>query len=552
VTDNLPKTRLRLAEEAADIISPETTSVDLCAELDVSKYAHEDPKQDSGNAKPFEPMFRARLLQELEDYSDSKLWRELGDPDVGRPLGFDPNDLPRRSTFQRARTERFETLESRIETLSQQIKEVAAEVGSPIGPELTPEDTRGTSKRTEDRLIRSEMQELTEEVARIVFPAWNLPRPDEAIYDEEDFLEMEAVMGINQKAANQGGEIYGDWLDHEADLGEDDPFYEDGPTGETHLTVIKELAPETIAEMVNRALARIFPRIRPYEEFPEPVMLAIDITYVGITVDGRELQRVTGAPNDKDFEWCYKFATANIVGDNLKLPVAVLPVSDAEHLDNDAYPGKDKKYRPGNVVRNLLDIADDHVNVRCVLADREFYATDVIVALLARNDKYVIPVPANARIKRFQQGIEEVTVKRGHTLYGPTKRGVTNDSTVTRLVALPPDDSYDDVQVFATNLDVDDKIGLDRRRTKRQIERYNRRGGIENAYKKIKEFGAWTTKMDVGVRLFHFGWAVILYALWLLVDFLVKLSLDLEYEVEPRLRAGRFRDLFGQRFRELI
>jgi IS4 transposase len=121
-----------------------------------------------------------------------------------------------------------------------------------------------------------------------------------------------------------------------------------------------------------------------------------------------------------------------------------------------------------------------------------------------------------------------------------------------RLVALPPDDSYDDVQVFATNLDVDDEIGLDRRRTKKQIERYNRRGGIENAYKKIKAFGAWTTKMDIDVRLFHFGWAVILYALWLLVDFLVKLSLDLEYEVEPRLKANRFRDLFGRWFRKLI
>jgi IS4 transposase len=192
------------------------------------------------------------------------------------------------------------------------------------------------------------------------------------------------------------------------------------------------------------------------------------------------------------------------------------------------------------------------VKVRCVLADHEFYATDVIAALLARSLKYVIPVPADDRIKRFQQGVEEVTVKRGHTLYGPSKHGVTNDPTVTRLVALPPDDSYDDVQVFATNLDVDDEIGLDRRRTKRQIERYNCRSGIENAYKKIKEFGAWTTKMDVGVRLFHFAWAVILYALWLLVDFLMKLSLDLEYEVGPRLKAGRFRDLFGRRFRELI
>jgi len=552
VTNELPETRLKITEDAAEIITQETTSVDLCAELDVSRYTHEDPHRDSDKAEPFEPMFRARLLQALEDYSDPELCRRLEDLEVADALGFDPNDLPNRSTFYRARTDRFEELKSRLETASRQIREVATEVGSPIGPELKPKDTSGTSKRTENRLIRNEMQELVDKVARLVFPAFNLPRPEKAIYDGEDFLEMETVMGIEQCAANQGGETYGDWLDEEAELDEDDPFYEDGPTGETHLDVIKELNPETIAEMVNRALGRIFPRIRPYEEFPEPVMLAVDVTYVGITVDGRELQRVTGAPDNKDFEWCYKFATANIVGDNLKLPVAVLPVSDADHLDNDAYPGKDKKHRPGNVVRNLIDVATDHVKVRCVLADREFYAADVIAALTARNLKYVIPAKEDDRIKRFKQGVEEVTVKRGYSVYGPVKHGVTNDSAVTRLVALPPDDSYDDVQVFATNLDVDDEIGLDRRRTKKQINRYTRRGGIENAYKKIKEFGAWTTKMDIGVRLFHFGWAVILYALWLLVDFLVKLSLDLEYEVSPRLKATRFRNLFEQRFKKLI
>jgi hypothetical protein len=56
-----------------------------------------------------------------------------------------------------------------------------------------------------------------------------------------------------------------------------------------------------------------------------------------------------------------------------------------------------------------------------------------------------------------------VTVKRSHTVYGPVKHGVINSSAETTLVGLPPDEDYDHVQAFATNLDVDDEIGLDRR-----------------------------------------------------------------------------------------
>lgn len=35
------------------------------------------------------------------------------------------------------------------------------------------------------------------------------------------------------------------------------------------------------------------------------------------------------------------------------------------------------------------------------------------------------------------------------------------------------------------NPGLDDEIGVDERRTKRRIERYNRHGGIENTYKSI-------------------------------------------------------------------
>jgi len=553
MSDNLPDPgRVDLAKQATEILDTETTAVELVSRLDIERYESMDSA--GSNAIAFEPMFRARLLQAIEQYSDAKLRRRIDDnPAVAKMLGFLPDSVPDRSTFQRARTDRFENVERTVETAAKQIRAVGTERGSPIGPKLTPEETNGTSKRTEDRLIRKETREVAEQVPQLVFPAFDLPLSDDAIYDQEDLLEMETVMGVCQQAACQGGETYGDWIDSDAELDETDPFHADGPSGETLLEIIKELPPEAISEMVNRGLRRIFARLSPYEDFPEPVMLAIDVTYVGITVDGREIRRVTGAPDDKKFEWCFKFATANIVGDAVKLPVAMLPVGESEHLDGDAYPGENKSYRPGNIVRNLLEIANEYVNIRCVLADREFYAADVIAALTGRRLKYVIPVPSDARIKRFEQTIDQVTVERGYALYGTVKNEVTNERVITSLVGLPADEAYGDEQVFATNLEVDDEIGLDRRKTKRQINRYNRRGGIETSYSKIKEFGAWTTSMAFPIRQFHFGFAVLLYATWLFVDFLVKVSHPaIENRIKPRLKADRFRSLFETRLKKLI
>lgn len=551
--DELNEVRIPLTRDADDIIDEETTTVGLLEELDVSGYKSRDGYAGSAKGEPFEPMFKAVLYRELEDLSDPELRRRLDDAETAVALGFDPDDVPRRSTFYRARTDRFEELKRTIEIATRQIRRMALERGSPIGPALTPKDSDGVSKRTEQRLIREKTKEIIDRMEWLVYPAFNLPRPDDPIYDEEELLKMETVMGIKQSAANDGGINYGDLLAKEKDIDPDDPFYEDGPTGETLLEDIKQMEPEAISEMVNQALARIFPRIKPYEEFPEPVMVAVDVTYVAYYGNRDELMRVTGAPKDKEYDWCYKFATANIVGDAVRLPVAMLPVGEAHHHDTDAYPGEDKSYRPGNVMRNLLDIATDHVKVRCVLADREFYAADVIAALEEHRLRYVIPVPEDDRIGRFADTIDKVTVRDEYALYGPTKGGVTNDRVVTTLVGLPSDDAYDDEQVFATNLDVDDEIGIDRRSTKRRINRYQRRGGIETSYKKIKEFAAWTTSKEFPVRLFHFGFAVILYAMWLLVDFLVQTSLDVvEYRVKPRVTAQRFRNFLNQKLVRLI
>jgi IS4 transposase len=79
-----------------------------------------------------------------------------------------------------------------------------------------------------------------------------------------------------------------------------------------------------------------------------------------------------------------------------------------------------------------------------------------------------------------------------------------------------------------------------RGRTRRIMGRYARRWGIENSYKSIKDFLAWTTSRNTAVRVFYFGFAVILYDMWLVVDLLVQISLNIEQRLKPRVPARTF------------
>lgn len=562
--DPLSIGKLPLTEQAAAVVDETTVATDLVTQLDYNRYAREDPVPDWHEAKSFEAMLGALLLQELEDASDGWLHRTLeAESQLAAELGFDPDDLPSRSTISRAWSDRLADLRSMIETTASQIQQLAAERGSPIGipyEDCVSEEPAGSSKRTVNRLIRGKTQDLLDELQTVVFPAFEFDRSEDAIYDDEELLMLESCLGVTGTAANGGAEEYGDIVNPDPER--DDPFYEDGPSGETLLESIKALTPTQIAEMVNAGAARVLTRAKPKLEFETPVMISIDMTYVAFYGDREELIRVQGAPEDKSYDWCYKFATANVVGDNVHFAAGMVPVGHADYHDPDAYPGKDRSYRVGDVVRRLVDHVSDvcRIRVKRLFADREFYATEVFATLEQQGIFYVIPAKRDDRVKRFIARMDEdvdgnkrVTVKQNHTVFGPVKHGVSNANAETTLVGLPPEEDYDHVQVFATNLDVDDEIGLDRRWAKKQMQRYRRRGGIETAYSKIKEFAPWTTSKEFSVRLFHFGFAVLLYDLWLLVDFLVQTLIDvIEFRTKPRVTAPRFRGFLRREVSALL
>ena len=556
--DPLSGGRLLVTKQVEEVLDEMASAVEVVSHLDLAAYAQDDPFPDWHDSKPFEPMLRALLLGELEGASDAAVHRTLDeDSDVAAELGFDPDDVPDQSTLSRARRNRFEEFQSMIEESARQIRLLAARQGSPIGTPYTDsasEEPTGSSKRTVNRLIRGKTREVVEELTSVVFPAFDFDRPTDSIYDDDELLLLETLLGVTGTAANGGAETYGDYVNPEPDI--DNPFYEDGPSGETLLTGIKDLQPEEITEMVNRGAARVLTRAKPHLEFERPVMIAIDMTYVAYYGHREELVRIQGAPDDKSYDWCHKFATASVVGENIHFTVAMLPIGDADDHDPDDYADEDKSYRAGGVVRRLVDIVENRIrlSVRRVYADREFHAADVIDVLEQRNLFYVIPARRDDRVKRFIARMDDqVTVRDEYGIYGPVKGKSANTRVETTLVGLPPDENYDEIQTFLTNLAVDDEIGLDRRRTQRKVKRYRRRGGIETAYGGIKTFAPWTTSKDYTVRLFHFGFAMLLYDMWLLTDLLVQISLGVvEFRTKPRVIAPRFRGFLRRRLITLL
>lgn len=575
-----------LAKQADDVIEAGTEWPELARELDVSQYQRRDPYPEWHNeTNDFEPVFLAVLWAKTEDESVTGLADRLQDnPEIAAVFGFDdPDDIPHGDTFARAWRERFDDMQDTIERSAEDIDQLATERGSPIGGHtgLNPEETGGSSKRTEQRLLRQKTKEVLDEMADVVFPALDLPRAEKAIYDEEDLLELMTVMGINGSAAHGASETNSDRIAAQKDKDihpTKDPFHEDGPTGQTLLDAVRELSVTGITDMVNRAAERALTRIKPYAEFPDPVFMAIDITYVAYYGDREEMDWVTGTPANKEYSWCHKFATATLVGDGVHMVVGMLPVGNPEEIDNEAYPGyEEKTVIHGDVVRELIDITSQYVTPRCVYADRAFASADTIAAFEENNLRYMVPAPRNDRTTPWLE--RNVDVERGiiateqdWAVYGPVKDCVSNERVTTNLVGMPgdpdeeqygfgenpdPDEETGDGDAlepvpFYTNTHVDDEIAVDRRQTRRKVEQYNRRGGIETAYKKIKEFAAWTTSKEFEVRVWHFGFAVLLYNAWLMVDFLVQVGLDKEFRSKPRITADRFRSYIQRRLTRLI
>ena len=393
-------------------------------------------------------------------------------------------------------------------------------MGNPLGMRaLEPEDKSDASSRSEQRYIDRKAKKVTQALCEYIFPAMDLDRPDEGTrYDDTAFLELQSYLGLTDTAANQGSRLFDEETTRKSG----------GPDGDTHLHYIKQIEAMEIASMVNGAIAEMVDVAKRYYSIDRHVDVAIDITYIAYYGDRDEFQMSTGAPSNKSYSWCYKIATISIVGKEVKFTLGMRPLL------------RRIPYMPRRVlVEQLLDIASEHVSIGTVYADAAFDSIGVMHTIEEAGFSYLIRKSSDERVDRFVDDMDhDVAVKQTHEMQ-KTIRGEKVTVTPT-LVGVPSDRKEDATVTFVTNLAVSDATKKARGRTRRVMRRYARRWGIENSYKSIKDFLTWTTSRNTAVRVFYFGFAVILYDMWLLVDLLIQVNLDIEQRLKPRVPARTF------------
>mgnify|MGYP000224074212 CR=1 FL=1 len=349
------------------------------------------------------------------------------------------------------------------------------------------------------------------------FNEFDSGRAANATYEDTQFFELQTFMGMVGCGTAQGATRF------QYRCGTN---Y--GPHGDTHLRAIKQFDLEPLIDGFDEATDRLLSVIASEASFHRPVTAAIDITTIPYYGDVEGMSMVSGTKEQE--RRAFKFATLSIVGQNIPLVLGVEPIRESSEWDSNP-PNKIHR-----VVRRLVKRAQEHVPIETVLCDREFDSQQVFQTCSNLGVNYLIPKRIN---NTEQEVIETMDDDEQEVAVESASVSVEAGSHSMRFMYVPATKG-DGTAVFATNL----KIGPDE--AEMFCRRYSRRWQIENEYKSIKhDFLAKTSSKDYRVRLFYFVFAVLLYNIWRLTDFLLKAGVDGEMDYAPIITAGECVELLA-------
>jgi len=463
----------------------------------------------------FRAMVLAFIFLEITGDSYATFTRRLTrQPEVATLLGF--SRVPDESAFSRAWRNRFDdAVQEYVQTAAHFVVKEVHDFDIPA-PEVRPkteiiEDAHVAEDSTEDESFSQDEIVQTTRLARDhAFGHFKSGRAANASYEDTRFFELQTFMGMVGCGTAQGAARF------QYRRGE---HY--GPHGDTHLRAVKQFDPDEIVDGFNETTDRLLSVIASEASFRRPITAAIDITTIPYYGDVEEMPMVSGT---KDGEGrAFKFATLSIVGRNIPLVLAVEPVRESSAWDENP-PNQIHR-----TVRRLVRRAKEQVPIETVLCDREFDSMRVFQTLSNLGVNYLIPkrIASSERevIDQMDEDDQDIAVESASV-------HVEAGSHPMRFLYVPST-SGEGTTVFATNL----RVGPDEAET--FCRRYSRRWQIENEYKSIKgDFLAKTSSKDYRVRLFYFVFAVLLYNIWRLTDFLLKAGVDGEMEYAPVLTAG--------------
>ena len=428
-------------------------------------------------------------------------------PEICEQLGFET--IPDQSTLWRSWHERFTAdLREAVETAARTIliKAQNAGVAIPREPQRTVRHQQADCKESppDDQTVLEQAGKITDHVSRVVFPVFSLERGDGCEIHENAYWGLQTYLGLRENlAANEGARSF---------------TYESTrdrtPLGHAHREQIRDLSVSEIREMYRQAVNRLLNEVAETAQFFRAGIVAIDITEADpFTGDrtGHE-DKIIGTKEKTD-EYAYQWATVQFVGNAVPIVLDARPVRKGESRLE--------------IVKDLLDSAEEMVHVDNVLMDREFDSQHVLEMLSQRGLSYVVP----KRMQTSEKAQAKRLLQRDQDRYETDRKlhlGNNEWHETTLIYRRKENSEHDDHRQYSVFMSNHGGSFL---------SEYGYRWEIESGYRSIKRFMAATTSKDFGLRFFYFAFACLLYSIWRAVDLLVQVELTGEYEHSPIVTA---------------
>jgi len=521
------------------------------------------------------PLVRSFLYQHCMGISRNKLadWLEAR-PSLFKACKFNARELdgsPTQGTIDHAWKMFSDGTQSIIEATAIGIANTAVE------HDVIAESLVATDPSEDDDTDQTEQEAHRQKTTRTIklarkhaFPEFQSGRAINRTYDDEEILEMVARACAHRGSAHSEGE-YG-WLTDD----------EHTAHGSTILRVLKQFATPTdedaqltlddllksdnmpgidgirdeLMKSFDSGVDNIISSIRGAGPFNDrKKTAAIDITPEQVFMSPWEdkakgitrpdfPRMVSGYKKDNDYKRGYKYATITLAGELAPIILGVEPVKENSKWEDDDAPS----YSKADIVDRLLSKAERFVDLDEVYMDRGFHSKGVYAAIEDRNITYTAPVP------KYEDDLETITDIKEHPDADAAVKhnvpvgydGELHHTAEYLYVPSTSDDADGSYAVFTTNRD---EVGTE------EIEplcnNYSRRWDIENQYKSIEEFLPKTSSTDYRVRFTNFVLAALLYNLWRLTDYLIKVAREQPIRSPPVVGVKTFVRAIGDFLREV-
>ncbi len=533
-----------------------------------------DCRQQHKAANGTEPMARVYLYQEIYDLAQSEVADRLENrPSLLKILDLEkaPSQQSLSYAWQQFSEQTKRTLNAAATGIVQEAVDcgVVLEARVPIIPDEDDIEEDGDEPTVTREHVRKQGNKIVELARRHAFGEFDSHRADNKVYEDEQILDLFASACLTQGSAHSEGEA--GWFLDENDACDDSTFLRvikqfampadqevSVPLQEQQIEDIvafTEVFREYLMDAFDTATENILQTIRYEDPFDDRhVVAAVDFTHVPYHVwpwidKDDEIPKstyppmVSGYVDDGELKHGYTFATITIVGNDVPIILGIEGVkehSDWEPVDAPA----DSK---ADVVARLLSRAQQYVDLDEILLDRGFYTRNVRAEINGRGLLYTMPVP---KYEPDYEAIEKIESKDGvdAAVNHDVPVGIDGDVDHTAEYLYVPatsDDAEGKYAVFVTNRD-----HVDPDEIAHVTNSYSRRWDIENQYKSVKAYLPKTSSTDYRVRLFNFTFAALLYNLWRLTDFLVKVGMEREIRSPPVVTARTFVRAVGNSLRK--